>query len=286
LRFFSFSTSSKINLFIANLCLISLIISILSGMVVSYHYFYTEPLYSVIRLESSVPFGRFFRSLHYFSSQLALISTFFHLIDSLYKGWHHKKNFVAWLFLVLSFIVLIFITFTGYVIRFDEVGKLAGTIAENLCLSIPYVGEVLRDLLFPISKGGLYRVYLAHIYGSFLLAIGLFVWHASIKRVLSLKYAPYLYLNLILPLIFYVPLESEKGKTIVTGPWFFWGAQGLLKFLPPLGVLFLLFLAVVWLVLLGFKPARKFSLWIVGALIWWLLVYVIFSLIIYRDAHT
>lgn len=285
MRLFNQDRCSKINLFIANLSLISLLISILSGIVVSYHYFYTDPLYSVIRLEATVPFGRFFRNLHYFSSQITLVSTFFHMIDSLLKGWHHRKNFISWFFLVISFVVLLFLVFTGYVIRFDEVGKLAGNIAENLCLSIPWIGSFLRDLIFPISKGGLYRVYLAHIYGSFLLAIGLFVWHTSLKRIFSLAYVPYLYLNLILSLFLYMPLETEKGKFLVTGPWFFLGAQGLLKFFPPLSVLGFLFLALILVIFLGFKPLRRFNPWMMIILILWSMVYLIFSLLIYRDAN-
>lgn len=286
MRFFNKNHATKLNQTISDFTVVSLLVSIFSGIVVSYHYFYTEPLLSVIKLETEIPFGRFFRNLHYFSSQIALISVFLHLLDSLIKGWYERKSGFAWFWLVMGFLILLFLVFTGYILRFDEVGKLAGSVAENLSLSLPLIGNFIRDLFFPISKGGLYRVYLAHIYLSFILALGIFVWHSSLKRFLSFRYSLYLYINLALPLFFYVPLEPEEGKEIVTGPWFFLGVQKLLEYFSPLMVILYLSIPVIGLFLFAlkievFKVYRK----VLGIiLIAWLISYIFLSLWMYGES--
>ncbi len=272
-----------VNSFIANLALTSLIISIFSGIIVSYHYLYSNPLLSVIKLETQVSFGKFFRNLHYLSSQLAFIFTFLHLIDSIYKNWFYYKKFVYWSSLILSFILITFLTFTGYILRFDELGRNAGMIAENFSLSIPIIGNIIRDIFFPISKGGLYRVYLFHIYGSFFLLLSLFIWHCSFKKFLNYKNNFILiYLNLILPLFIYIPLESGKGKDLITGPWFFLGVQGLLKFVNPLIVLIYIFIFFFLLIALAVNFLKRYNLILKSFIVGWLLSYIIFALLLFK----
>lgn len=152
----------------------SFLLALFSGIVLSFHYFYNQPLLSVLKIESFVPFGKYWRELHYLSSQITLIGLFLHLLDSIYKRFYLLKGKLAWVSLVISFYVLLFITFTGYLLRADEVGELAGNIAENLFLSIPYFGSFLNTLFLSLSQIGLLRVYLWHIFLSFFLAFGLF----------------------------------------------------------------------------------------------------------------
>lgn len=286
MRFFNKNYTTKLNQTIADFTVVSLLVSIFSGIVISYHYFYTDPLLSVIRLETEIPFGKFFRNLHYFSSQLALIFVFLHLLDSLIKGWHERKSGFAWFWLVTSFLIIIFLVFTGYILRFDEVGKLAGSVAENLSLSLPFIGTFIRDLFFPISKGGLYRVYLAHLYLSFILALGIFVWHSSLRRFLSFRYSLYLYINLALPLFCYVPLKPEEGKKVVTGPWFFLGVQKLLEYLSPPMVILYLSIPIIGLFLFPLK-SRVFSIYrkvLTIILIAWLMAYLFLCLWMYGES--
>lgn len=276
------SLTFKLNPVIADFTVISFLVSVFSGIVVSYHYFYTDPLLSLIKFEAEVPFGRFFRNLHYFSSQLALIFGFLHLLESIIKGWYERKTTVSWFWLIISFLVLVFLVFTGYVLRFDEVGKLAGTIAENLCLSLPFIGVFLRDLFFPLSKDGIYRVYLAHIYLSFMLGIGIFVWHSSLKKFFNSKYVLYFYVNLVLPVLFYVPLESKEGDKVITGPWFFLGVQKLLEHLPPLMVILYLLTPFCALFLLKLNKIKKL---LKVLLVVWIFSYVFLSLLMYKEVR-
>lgn len=254
-----------VNLSIAWLTSASFLLALISGIILSFHYYYTQPLVSTLKIESFVPFGKYWRELHYLSSQIALIGLFLHLIDSVYKKFYLLKGKKGWFFLVLSFFTLLYITFTGYLLRGDEVGELAGSIAENLLLSLPYLGEILNRIFFAISQIGLWRVYNGHIFLSFFLALGLFLWHFKITALFRWKNLSYFLTLCLLPLFLEFPLKSYQGL-VARGPWFFVGAQEMLKLFPPPLVFFWLLLPFLFLILYSFIPK--------GARFWHLLLFV------------
>ena len=60
--------------------LVALYISVLSGVVLSLQYDFSEPFYSTGSLELVVPYGFFWRSLHFFSSQAFFVLLLIHLL--------------------------------------------------------------------------------------------------------------------------------------------------------------------------------------------------------------
>lgn len=256
----------------------SLVVSVLSGIFLSFHYFYHQPLFSVMQIETLVPTGAFFRNVHYFSSQVALISLFFHLLESIYKKFYLLKGRISWFFLNFSFFLLLFITFTGYLLRADEMGELAGNIAENLLITLPVAGEWANKVLFSLSQIGLSRVYHWHIFLSFFLILGVFIWHVKIKALFRWERSHY-FLGVVIPLFFIeFPLKPFQGL-IARGPWFFVGAQEMLKFLPPSFVLLWLLFPLLILQGYSFYPflSKVFNLF----LLFYLISYVIFSLLFF-----
>lgn len=253
-------------------------ISVFSGIIVSYHYFWQYPLFSVIFMEAKIPFGKFFRNLHYWSSQWALIFTSLHLLDSLYKKTFLYKSFWNWNFLIFSWIATLFATFTGYVLRADETGELAGAIAENLLKSVPVVGTFLNILFFSITEVGLYRVFLSHFFISFILILGLFTFHFSWKKFWKVENVLWTLPSLIFSLIIYRPLNSYQGFQ-AKGPWFFLGAQELLRFLSPFYVFFFLIIPIVILLTFPLLPSKFF--WLSLMLSLWLIFYIFLTLSLY-----
>ncbi|MFN4197346.1 MAG: cytochrome b N-terminal domain-containing protein [Caldimicrobium sp.] len=252
----------------------SFILSLFSGLILSFHYFYTEPLISVLKIENFVFMGKYWRELHYISSQIALIALFLHLIDSVYKKFYFLKSKLTWLLLIFSLFLLLFITFTGYVIRQDETGELAGAIAENILLSVPYIGRFLNKIFLSISEVGVGRVYNWHIFLSFGLALGLLFGHFKIKAVFRWSNFPYFLIISLLPLILDFPLRAYQGLK-ARGPWFFIGVQEMLKFLPPVLVFFWLLLPFFLIFLYVIIPKKERLLHFF--LISYLMLYTLFS---------
>jgi ubiquinol-cytochrome c reductase cytochrome b subunit len=213
--------------------LASLYISVLSGIVVAFQYDPAEPFYSTTTLDILVPFGAFWRSLHFYSSQLFVLFSLAHFTVILVERWPPAVVFGRWLRLVISLPVIILLLFTGYVLRGDVTGEMAGRIAENITLDVPLVGGWLNELLFAIADEGLKRVYANHLIG-----LGILWGALSWEHVKRYKVGWHRQGGLLLALLAFcflvdAPMDQERlGVFHVPGPWFFLGLQELLHHAP------------------------------------------------------
>jgi ubiquinol-cytochrome c reductase cytochrome b subunit len=212
--------------------LVSLYISILSGIVVALQYDAAEPFYSTASIDLVIPFGAFWRSLHYYSSQLFFLLLSGHLLAVIWKNDHGYPR-SSWIRLCLSLPVTILLLFTGYVLRGDATGEAAGIIAENICLSIPLIGETLNSLFFDTMASGVRKIYVHHLIG--LMVLGAYtIWPHLRKYPVGLRHHLLTTAALILVSVLLVaPMEPARvGLTFIAGPWFFLGLQELLFYLP------------------------------------------------------
>ncbi len=220
-----------------DLSLASLLVSIVSGLFVAYQYDYTAAYSSIIIMESSLPYGAFLRSVHYYSSQIFFIFLLIHAGECICRGIHLNMPVVSWIKLVLTLPCAILLLFTGYILKGDIVGVSAGRIAEQLVLTIPFIGDVLNRFLFSLMHDGLYRVYFNHIIVLGLVC-GWLLWNHLKKRTLKGHYV-LLFIFIMFGICFFckVPLDAPPNDAkamLVKGPWFFLGVQELLRYFSPL----------------------------------------------------
>lgn len=211
----------------------ALYLSLLSGVVVALQYDPGHAYYSVSVIDTLIPFGGFWRSLHFYSSQLFFFLMVMHFAAVLLKK--SPLSFTLdWFQLIFSMAVVLLLLFTGYILRADATGSSAGRIAENILLTVPYVGHSLDSLLFDTGASGLKRVYANHLVGLGLLWLAL-VWTHLRRYVVGWRQFPWLVLALIAwSTVLPAPMEPEKiGVFHINGPWFFIGLQELLRHVPP-----------------------------------------------------
>ena len=154
--------------------LFSLYISVLSGVIVALQYAPSEPFYSTSSIELIIPYGSFWRALHYFSSQAFLFLLLFHFTAIVWENSHLYER-KKWIRISLSIPVTLLLLFTGYILRDDATGEAAGLIAENISLSIPLIGDWLNGFFIAVSTSGLKRVYTHHLAGLMIIG-GWCVW--------------------------------------------------------------------------------------------------------------
>ncbi len=259
-----------------DLCLISLFLSLLSGLIIGYQYDPKAPYYSTAAIDLLIPYGPFFRSLHFYSSQCFFLTAVIHFIAIFNKlnEYHHWQR----IYLVLTLPVILMLLFTGYLLRGDSTGTSAGAIAEHIMLSIPLIGSFLNDLLFSIEAHGLDRVYMHHIISFDLLLLFLAWNHLRRYRVQPGKYILFIALTFFFCFLITAPLDPEHLSVFyITGPWFFLGLQELLRYVHPFiaGILApLCFLAAVTLIT---RQAPHFIAYRRFILIW-LFLYLFLSL--------
>jgi ubiquinol-cytochrome c reductase cytochrome b subunit len=271
--------------------LAALYISVLSGMVLAWQYDPNEPYYSSGTLELVAPFGSFWRSCHFYSSQAFFLLLLGHFVVVVSKrclactagagqdpGVLSARPGEGWGRLYLTLPVSLLLLFTGYVLRGDATGQAAGAIGENIAETIPVLGHWLNLLFFNVSQAGMRVVYADHLIGLDL-ACGMLAWH-HLRRYririgdFGLLLAGVLALNLFLP----APFDPFRvGVFQITGPWFFVGVQELLRFLPSFwgGIVFPS-IGLAWGYLVLTRPGERRHQFGLAA---WLILYLILTVL-------
>lgn len=238
--------------------LIALYLSLFSGLVIALQYDPGHPFYSSSSLELLAPFGVYWRSLHFYASQLFFLTLLLHFLAVVVDNSELTLVPRLYLSLVGSLVAALLLLFTGYILRGDATGAMAGAIAENIARAIPLVGEGVNNLLFAVSREGMRRVYAQHLAGLGLLWLLLAWEHLRRYRAGWDRYGVFALLLVGGSMLWPAPMEPERlGSFHISGPWFFIGLQELLRYLPPLlagvlwplalvGALFLLRRPGVW----------------------------------------
>jgi cytochrome b-561 len=127
---------------------------------------------SVKDIEYVVTFGSWIRSVHRLSAHLMVAAVFLHLVrvflTGAYKngsgrGQKRQWNWVIGVGLLLS---TLFLSFTGYLLPWDQLAYWAVTVGTNIASSIPFAGPAIRELLIggrTIEQPTLIRFYVLHI---------------------------------------------------------------------------------------------------------------------------
>lgn len=212
--------------------LIALYLSLISGVIVALQYDYATPYYSSSSIDILIPYGAFFRSLHFYTSQFFFFFTCIHLAVIFRKSESYKK--LEWYKLTGTIPLIILLLFTGYILRGDSTGESAGMIAESIVRTIPIADNLVDSLFLSLDTSGLRKVYAHHVIGLDL-ALLLLLWqHLRIYRIKLTDHLPVCGAMLLFSVFVLAPMDPESlGTTYISGPWFFLGLQELLRYLNP-----------------------------------------------------
>jgi quinol-cytochrome oxidoreductase complex cytochrome b subunit len=129
-----------------------------------------ERAYSdMIRLLSNVPFGQFMRDLHRLGAEMMVIVVTFHMVRTYLTGSYKAPRQFTWFTGVILLVVTLFLSFSGYLLPWDQLAFWAVTIGTSMAEAVPpkIVGETVNLLARgapDISANGLLRFYLLHVF--------------------------------------------------------------------------------------------------------------------------
>lgn len=257
--------------------LVCLYISLVSGVLVALQYDPAAAYYSTAAMDLLVPFGQYFRSLHFYSSQFFFLLAIVHLL-AVYRSTDSYTT-AQWGRLIVTLPVILLLLFTGYVLRADSTGASAGAIAEAILMDIPILGPAINSVFFSITDHGMQRVYVTHIITFDLLWLALAWEHLRRYRIRLTDHLPAAGLVLLFSVFVAAPIDPEKlGVTYISGPWFFLGLQELLRYLSPLVAGCIFPASFIFALFLARKHHRFFNAILIFLVIW-LLLYLVLSVL-------
>lgn len=239
------------------ICVALFNISIISGLIVAFHYKPSLAYESVQKLTYLVPFGDVFRELHYFSSEAFLIFVCLHVILELLKS-KLTIGSASWNYSILALIVLFMLMFTGYVLKADLSGLSAGEVALSMLKQTPILEYFLA--LLQDNSPFIWKFYLWHIL--FLPIVLVYALLLHVKTFRTKYFIVGLGISIVCMMVFTMPLDIALDTNTeglhVRGPWFFRGAENLLMLgVAPVFVVLTLALPFTLLVVYFYKDSYQ-----------------------------
>ncbi len=120
----------------------------------------------IVRILSDVPFGQFVRDLHRLGAEAMVAVVVLHMGRVYFTGAYKGPRRFTWVTGVVLLLIVLCLSFSGYLLPWDQLAYWAVTVGTSLARSTPVVGERANLLLrgaAEIGQDGLMRFYLLHV---------------------------------------------------------------------------------------------------------------------------
>jgi quinol-cytochrome oxidoreductase complex cytochrome b subunit len=117
-------------------------------------------------LQFVVSSGIFLRNLHRWSAHAMVFLVFAHMAKVFFRGAYRPPRELNWVVGVFLLLLTLLLSYTGYLLPWDQLSYWGVTVGSNIMGSIPFVGEKLRIVLLggnTINANALLRFYVLHV---------------------------------------------------------------------------------------------------------------------------
>jgi cytochrome b6 len=124
-------------------------------------------------LETTVRFGMLMRNLHRWMAHSMVFLVFLHMMRVFYTGAYKPPREFNWVVGVVLLVLTLLLSFTGYLLPWDQLAFWAITVGTNMIGSAQIFGDKSHFILiggFDVGQGALIRFYTLHVIGLPLLA--------------------------------------------------------------------------------------------------------------------
>ncbi len=131
---------------------------------------------SINHITANLPLGWLVRGIHYWSAGIMVVTLIFHVLRHLALGGYKAPREGTWIIGVFQFFLVLTMSFSGYVLRWDERAVYAARVVLNMFSKVPFIGDELVLLVQGSEQMGsltLPRFFSVHVWMVPLLLIGL-----------------------------------------------------------------------------------------------------------------
>ena len=121
---------------------------------------------NINQLSTAVSFGHLTRNMHRWAAHLMVVTVTLHMIRVFYHGAYKPPREFNWVIGVLLFLVTLFLSFTGYLLPWDQIAIWAITVGTNFGPYVPIVGDASYKVLVAgsaVTQSTLVRFYVGHV---------------------------------------------------------------------------------------------------------------------------
>jgi quinol-cytochrome oxidoreductase complex cytochrome b subunit len=131
-------------------------------------------------IENSVAFGSLIRNMHRWAAHLMVLTVFLHMIRVFYHGAYKPPREFNWAIGVLLLFSTLWLSFTGYLLPWDQIAFWAITVGTQMATYAPLLNQESSFILLggiEVGQETLIRFYVMHVIAFPLIAAILMVVH-------------------------------------------------------------------------------------------------------------
>ena len=131
-------------------------------------------------IQTQVAFGQFIRNVHRWSAHLMVLTVAAHMAKMFYRGAYKSPREANWTIGVILLVMTLLLSFTGYLLPWDQLAYWAVTVGSSMADFVPFIGGNVREVLLGGDQVGaqtLLRFYVFHVAVLPLALVGLLMIH-------------------------------------------------------------------------------------------------------------
>ncbi len=153
--------------YLGTLTLATFIVLVVTGILLMLYYHPSAPrAYSDVKdLQFVVSSGLFLRNLHRWSAHAMVFLAFAHMFRVFYRGAYRTPREFNWVIGVVLLLVTLLLSYTGYLLPWDQLAFWAITVGTNISSAVPLIGDKIRFMLLGghlVNANALLRFYVLH----------------------------------------------------------------------------------------------------------------------------
>jgi quinol-cytochrome oxidoreductase complex cytochrome b subunit len=117
-------------------------------------------------LSTNVAFGSLVRNMHRWGAHLMVLTVFLHMSRVFYHGAYKPPREFNWVVGVVLLLLTLLLSFTGYLLPWDQLALWAVTVGTNMAGFVPVVGQQVKFALLgsaEVTANTLLRWYVLHV---------------------------------------------------------------------------------------------------------------------------
>src|SRR5450631_3807333 len=161
------SLAFRVTWFLGTLSLGGFLILVVTGVPLMLYYHPSVPqAYSDMNdLRFVVSAGLFLRNLHRWAAHAMVLLVFAHMFKVFYRGAYRPPREFNWVVGVILLLLTLFLSYTGYLLPWDQLAFWAITVGSNILSAVPLLGPKIRFLMLgghTVNANALLRFYVLH----------------------------------------------------------------------------------------------------------------------------